>query len=257
MVQQIDLCVVITANDEAWVEHIRNQALQLFALHDRKLDTYFQYAMMSASFLYGTGTLAVVSRLPDSQSASLWLAFLTLGVLAITFSFAMASAYAYQWFDRARVLLMIVETFYDEQKGDRTKTPTVWRTIRKDSYWDKKFRASLRPQNRDQEIFIEKDGAWYIDWMKAIGQLASQPHPLLTVKEAFGRVISMMRRPYPFVMYAIASVSLGVSYSLGLGEHTTLALFFVALSIFYTAAEYRMYVLYGRPRGARQVPIYR
>jgi len=154
--------------------------------------------------------------------------------------------YAYQWSDHARVILLLIETFYDKQKGDRSNPPVLWQSVPKSSYWDERFRAVLGLQQKDEDVFVEKDGIVYINWMKAIGNIIWCPRPLLRMREALGRVMSLIRRPYVFVMYIISSISIGVGYCLGLAEQVILVCVFLVLTLSYALLEWKMYCLYGR-----------
>jgi hypothetical protein len=99
---KIDISKALAKKDAKWVQSIREQALLMFKMHDGKLDNQFQYAIMAASFMYGTSTLAVVSQFHNESVSLWWMIILTTGVTAIIFAFAIQGAYTYQWFDYAR-----------------------------------------------------------------------------------------------------------------------------------------------------------
>ena len=208
----------------------------MFEMHDGKLDSHFQYAIMSASFLYGTGTLAVVPQLHNAGVSFSWIGILTLGVIAIIFSFAIASAYTYQWFDYARTKLVVIESFYDRQKGDQSRKVLVWQRLRNPTL-ETELQAIVESVEEPPILFKDSNGVRYINWMRALGFITSNPRPFLSPGNAFARVVSMERYPYLFVACLIVSVSLGLCYSLSLLPIGAVLRWFFSIAVLYALAE--------------------
>lgn len=225
-----------------WINELKKRSTDLMDRYNSRIDAYFMYSILAVTFIYGSGlNVAVTSEIV------LWI--ITVSSITVFFLFAYASSYVYQWMDRERLVVQIIERFFDGKIAIGQSSRTIKYDDLKAVGWNDETNS------KSKEFVVISDGK--VDWVNVLAYHVAYPHHVINRWSAFARMASVQRRPFLAISFVLVWTSLSIdqvifnpyfilfiSNILGLSISTSstlvLALLGLVLILIYMSIEYYM-----------------
>ncbi len=218
-----------------WIIELKKRSTDLMDRYNSRIDAYFMYSILAVTFIYGSGLNVAVTN-----EIVLWI--ITISSITVFFLFAYASSYVYQWMDRERLVVQIIERFFDGKIAIGQFSRTVKYDDLKAVGWNDERNS------KSKEFVVVSDGK--VDWVNVLAFQVAYPHHVINRWSAFARMASVQRRPFLAIIFLIMWTSLSIDQvifnpiTLCLSKSTSsivvMALFGLVLIFIYMSIEYYM-----------------